>query len=271
MKQDVSHTITFDIVLKVEKVDPFGDATVNVKYSSIKLKQTSPLGPIEYDSSNPSGEMNPVTKVFDSMVGQEMTVILTPKGTIKSIKGLDELSSKIIDSAGTPEGPDRDIIQQTIKENFGDEAMQGMLGNVTGNLPGKPVSIGETWTNKTVISEKMPMIIVQTNTLKEVKDGKAIITTTGMIKPNPDGETLVMGPMSMSMDLTGDMHGTLELDIETGLTVGGNLKQEITGKLTMGGIPGAQALEEGQDKDTPAAESISFPMTIKSVTKFGTF
>ena len=61
------------------------------------------MGPFEYDSTKPLEATDAVSKTFAGMVGQELTVVVSNVGKVKSISGLDNLTSKLIKSTGVKE------------------------------------------------------------------------------------------------------------------------------------------------------------------------
>jgi hypothetical protein len=284
-KQDIKQTMEFLLAMKVEKVDPNGDMMIDCSYKSIKFKQEIPMmGVMEFDSTKNQTDSNPIAKLFSMMVGKSIKVVLSPEGKAKEIKGFDNLISGIMDAAEAKEGPERKMMEETFEKTFNDESFGDMVKNFAGMLPGKPISIGESWTSTTELSKFMPVIMTQTNTLKEIKEGKAIVGIMSTIKPNPDSKPLEMGPMKMTYEMTGEQKGDIEIDLKTGLTVGGEINQDISGKIVMEGIPSEPEKETAKtekpkddtgNKETKAEKSeeqkspvgMTIPMTIKSIIK----
>jgi hypothetical protein len=275
-KQDISQTVEFVITLKTKKVESNGDMTVDFAYKSIKFKQESAGGKIEFDSANPPKESNPVMKVFTAMVGKNVEMIITSNGKVKPISGLEKITSGLMEVSGAKEVPEQNAIKETIDKNFSDESFSSMIKNFAGMLPEKPVSIGESWSVTSETSKDLPMIISTTNTLKSVKGGKAIVGLNGTVKPNPKSNPSTMGNMKMNYDMTGAQSGDIEIDLATGLMTGGEMKQDINGKVIMEStVPPEKGKEEaktdktdkGKTEEAKKPESMSVPISIKSVIK----
>jgi hypothetical protein len=102
-----------------------------------------------------------------------------------------------------------------------------------------------------------PLVVSTTYTLAERKDGVATLNVEATLKSNPDGKPMEMGPMTIKHELKGTQKGTITIDEATGWYAGGEMTQELEGKMTMSGAPGQ-------------TEEASIPISIKSTVTFKT-
>lgn len=254
-EQEIIQTIGIGQTFDVKKVDADGTATIEVTFGPMAMKMEGPQGTFEYDSEDPPDEVPLPGKALGAMVGQGFTMKITPEGRVTDLKGADKMFEAMLESLDLPEGPIKDSIVESLKDQFGEEALKEMMENMTALLPDKPVGIGDSWSHTIVLTKGFPSIMENTWTLTDRKDGVATIKVKSTIKSNPDAPPMKMGPMTMKYKLKGSQKGTVKLDEATGWFVEGEIKQEMSGEIIMGGIPG-QAKEQ------------SLPILIEGVIKF---
>lgn len=254
-EQEINQTIGIGETFNVKKVDADGTATIEVTFGSMSMKMDGPTGQFDYDSEDPPEEIPLPARGFAAMVGQGFTMKMTPDGQVKELSGVGEMLEKIVESLELSEGPMKDMIVEGIKNHFGDKALKEMMEQMLGGFPGKPVGIGDSWSQELTLTMGFPMTIENTCTLIDRKDGVATIKVESTIKPNKDAPPMKIGPMTMKYDLKGTQKGTFKLDEATGWFVGGEMKQKMSGEMTMKGVA---------DQD----EEVSLPMLIDSVIKF---
>ena len=85
-----------EIGLEVKKIDANGVASITVTYLTLKEKTTSAFGEFGYDSTDPCTAVNnPFAPTYAAMMGENVTMRVTPKGKIVEIKGIDEMFSRM--------------------------------------------------------------------------------------------------------------------------------------------------------------------------------
>lgn len=250
-KHDMAQTIGFGYVFDVNDVAKDGTAMIKFTFKSSYFKQQGPTGTIEYDSSNPTDTDHPMAKTFASIMGQSLTMQVTPKWHVKEIKGCDEMINHILEQLDLPEGPTTDQIVKSIKDQFGDKAFKEIWQQMMNIYPEKPIAIGDFWSRRFAYSMGVPMIIENAWILKERKNGIAFIDVNSKIKSDPDAGPVKMGNMTLTYDVTGDQNGTLELLEATGWIIRAKLIQKLSGMVEYSGVP--------------ALEGRNVPISIESV------
>jgi len=95
-QQNINHTKVVEIGLEVKKIDANGVASITVTYLTLKEKTTSAFGEFGYDSTDPCTAVNnPFAPTYAAMMGENVTMRVTPKGKIVEIKGIDEMFSRM--------------------------------------------------------------------------------------------------------------------------------------------------------------------------------
>jgi len=250
-KVDMDQTLGMGYSFAVTDVDAEGTISAKVTYDSVLFRQKGPTGTVEYDSAHPTETVNPMAKAFAAQLGQSFTLALTPEGRITKVEGVDKLFAHVLRSMDIPAGPQRDALEKSPKQQFGDQAMQDSMEQLTAIYPDGPVDVGDSWERKVTMAKGFPMQLENTWQLKSRKDGRATIDVKSKISSNANADPISMGPVSLKYDFTGDQKGELVLDEATGWTVSAKTTQKLTGKVNVKGAPGMPA-------------GMSWPITIES-------
>ena len=255
VEQETKQTIGIGQTWEVKEIADDGTATIVVTWGPVSMKVAGAMMQIEFDSEDPPEEVPMAARSLAALVDQFFTLKMTAAGRVMAIQGVDKMLEKVFESLELPDGEMKDAIVEGIKSEFGQDALQEMMQNMTGILPKKPVGVGDSWSQKVTLTATFPAIMENTYTLIERKDGVATIKLEGTIKPNKDAPPVRKGPMKMRYDLKGWHKGTIKLDEATGWFVAGEVAQEISGVVFMKGAPGD-------------VEERSLPIVIEGVTKF---
>jgi len=256
-EMEMDQTIVLGETFKVTDVDEDGTYTIEVTIGPVAMKMESKMGSFEFDSEDPPDEIPVMAKGIAALVDQAFTLKMTPQGKVVEVSGFEDVFESMMDALEDLEGPMKDQMIDDMKRQFGDDALKEMMENVTAIYPSKPVSVGDSWEQEVVMARTFPLIAKTTYTLAERKDGIASLKIDGTFEPNPDGEPMKMGPMTMKMALKGTQEGTFQIDEATGWFVEGEMTQEMEGEVTVSGAPGAGG-------------EMSIPMRIKGTTTFKT-
>jgi len=165
-----------------------------------------------------------ISKIFGGLIGQSFSMVVNKNGEVVEVKGMTEIFDNMIERVGldTMQGGKQAIAG--FKEQFSDEQVKKNFSESFNMLPNKNIKIGDTWnisTDKSVMG--MGIKTENTYTLKEIKGNQAIVDIVSTFLTDKTEE----GMLAMEMD--GTQTGTLKIDINTGLTIEGDIKQMING------------------------------------------
>lgn len=194
--------------LTTRSTDPEKGSTVEMEYESLKFKLVTGDTEIEFDSSKTSKD-DPYDAMLRPLVGLKLTVSFDTDGNITSVTS-DE-------SAGG--------LSSLISGQFsGADVAKGVFGPISGlSKSDRRAAVGESWTNEDVISGGMGTTKIKTtNTLENVRGGKANIAIKGTVMLDGSGSTGL--PLVNIKDST--IKGKAVWDVEGGMLE--SMQQEHT-------------------------------------------
>jgi len=250
-EQETHQTMVIGRTLDVKDVDEAGTATIEVTFGPAAMKVKGRQGTFEYDSEDPPDEVPPPAMSLAAIVDEGFTVKMTPEGRVTEITGVDKMLERLCEAIEALDEETKKEIVESMKRQFGDDAMKQMMESITAILPDEPVAVGDSWSQEIALTVPFSAVFEITGTLTDRTGGVSTVELDCTIKPNPDAPPVKMGSMSMTYKLEGTQKGTLKIDEATGWFAEGQITQEIEGEMIM----------------TSAGEpdEVSVPMLIKSV------
>lgn len=228
--QDVQSSSSSVVRTTVLEVDPDGSALVRTVYESFKMSQRSPMGSVEYDSSNPPDSVPVAARPYAALVGSEFTMRISPQGGMTDVQGMEAMMDRVLETSGLPAGP---MLEQT-RESVS-QMMEGMWSGVS-TLPAEPIVVGDSWGSTAPPAAGLPFNFETTLTLVGRRNGVAMIDIRVVMG---EGEsTMEIGPMTMRYDVEGEQTGTMEIDEATGWPIRSRLEGSFSGTIEMEGLPG---------------------------------
>lgn len=214
----------------VDDLDDHGVATLSVRYDSIRLDSTGPAGQLSYDSQQPNGTSPPVA--IAALVGQSFQATVNPIGIVQNIRGLDRLLAAAISQITLDEGPLRQAVEKTLRQQLDPANVKLLMQNLFGVLPNHPVGVGETWP-KHIDSHTGPSVATDANYVLKARDnGVAIIGLTGRCA-TPANAAMDAALTKVSYDLSGSLDGEFQIQESTGWTWLATINQSLTGTVTL--------------------------------------
>jgi hypothetical protein len=217
--------------------DMRGNTDIRLIYKRVKLIQDFGGQRFEYDSDNPPEFLDPSMKSMASLIGSDLYVNLTPEGKVLNVEGIDSLLDRTISAMDLPESPQKDVIIDNLKKQFGYDAMKQALEQITAFYPQNPVAVGDRWKSDVNLTSGFPMRIISNYALKSRENGRAEITVSSEILSDPASNKMTMGPLTMAYDIRGGQTGSIQADEATGLPLNSTLNLDFTGTVTVSGVP----------------------------------
>lgn len=231
--QNLSQTFGFGYTFLVDEIGEDGIASVTVLYDSVLVKQHSPEGSVEYDSSQAEQGIPPALKAFAALPGQSIRMKIGPTGVVHEVDGMTHLLRRLISQLNLPAGPERQLMEKTLESQLSDEALRRAMENMMAIYPEKPVAIGDSWTRGFAVNQGFPVIIDNVWKLRERKEGRAVIDVSAEIKTDPEAGAVDMGGLPLLYDMTGSQSGFLVVSESTGWIDEGRLTQDLSGSVTL--------------------------------------
>ena len=219
LTQNIGTDYTFDITEGHN-----GEKDIKVTYNRIFIKSVAMGNTMTLNSDDQdSTKKNP----FSGLKGASFFMTVTPNGGIKTVAGID----KMLDNMAVKMSNDTNQVKQIKNElgkQFSAEVVKQTMESSFKIYPDRAVNIGDSWTVDTKMQMSMPIETITKYTLKEVKDGIAILSVKGTLVSKGTFET--MGN-KMETDLSGTNSGETSLDIKTGMVLNSHLRIELYGKM----------------------------------------
>jgi len=239
-KMELDQTMKIGLDFNVVRVLDNGDAEIEVTYKRTGYRFYNPMiGTFEYDSDNPPAKIPPPALGFAALIGKGFTIVISPKGEVRELRGLDQMLAQVVNDLDLPPqaASAREQIVAALKKQFGDDATKEMLGQTFNIFPPDSIPIGGTWRKRIEMRSVYPMVIDARYTLQSIKENEAHISLSAEIGSNPKTSPLTFGGMTMEYQFSGKMEGELVLDLESGLTKSGRTNQVFSGEMKITGGP----------------------------------
>ena len=228
-KQVILDSASVVFAFELLSVDEVGDMAIKVTYDSIRLNEEAPGGKVAYDSTL-GGEVQPLVRGLASLVGQSVTMRISPDGRVRSVTGADELVAKGIEKYNALSEPWRSSMSKILQDRFGNQPTSEMMQGLFGVYPEQPVAVGERWSRKFSMSIGTAECFYK---ITDRKNGVLNIKTYATVTPDPDAPPIQMGLSLVKSELNGKQEGTLQLDEATGIPVGSKDTNSSSGNLVI--------------------------------------
>lgn len=223
---------TMDYGYEVQSVDAGGIATVRATYLRVASQMRAQGVETSFDSDKGADSIPARFKPLYALVGKSFTMKITPKGKVLSVTGLSKALEGILKDSSL-EGKAREQFLETMKKQFGDEAMKTMMEKALNIYPSHPVAIGDSWSKTVSVSQMVPLTMENTWTLKEVDDKTVTLDMASVIRPAEGKSTVNMSGLEVDVALQGTQSGVVVLDRKSGWTLSSNAIQSVYGTMSV--------------------------------------
>jgi hypothetical protein len=218
----VSQQTAMTYAFKILSVDPSGLTSVQTSYEDLSLSVRGPEISLDFDSDSPQN-VSPALAPLAGLIGDGFIYSVDARGEVSGIRGLKELTDRILSKAESSVAPILTPILQTL---FTQEAVKASLASFFGFYPRGKVSVGDAWNAEQSAGGNLPMDMVNRWTLQSISGKRARLSL----------ETTVsnLNPRSGVM-ISGTNEGTLEVELSTGVPVSASFKQKMSGSVMIEG------------------------------------
>ena len=207
-------------------------------FESIGMSMISDFFEMSFDSNTTSvfateEDLSPMLKALTNL---PFNMVVDRRGNVQSVSGLEQIMEAMVAVLG--DEIDEQTKQQMLAQfdqQFSSESMQTTMGQSLTVFPEHPIRVGESWTTTTTVNAGVAMTTEVTTTLKSVRGNIAVLESKGefstdapIVQNMHDAET--------QMTMTGTQSGTMEIDMNTGWVVGGEMVQNIKSEIDFQGM-----------------------------------
>ncbi len=237
VEQSTTQKYEFVYIYDVTDVESNGDMAMNLIFESVKASVQTPQGSEEYDSEDENSSPGMQTMAYAAMDDQQLQMVMTDRGEINEIGGIDKLLDNMLDMYNVNDPAQRQQVRATLENQISDESLKSQMTGISVVFPEKAVSVGDGWATTTQSQMSFPMMINSSYTIKSITDKSVEIAVNASVK-TLDGEPMSMQGMEMVVSLEGTQSGVLVIDRDTGWTISSTITQEIGGSMEI--LPNAQ-------------------------------
>lgn len=224
------YSTTFDIRWDVLAPAPNGGIRVRWTFARASYHQESPEGSMTYDSAAPSGEPVPTPALpYATLVGQSIEASLSPAGDVTALGGAEALQIHMEDALAGLDADAANELRASLASQFSAEALRERAVLSIPVMPAAPVATGDSWGRQKRLDMGVPIDMNATYRLVERRDGKCQVESMAMLATANEqaGEQVANGTLSLT--LTGEQRGRLEVDEASGMIVKGRYEQRLSG------------------------------------------
>ena len=206
---------------------------LKVIYETLSFTMESPMMNLNYNSEVDSVSDNPMHNALRAVVGVPFDVKIDNKGKVLSVTGFDNVYSGMVDNFG---GNSEMVSQmaESIKKQFGNEAMKNSIAVMTDIFPDSKVEVGDSWEKSVVQNAGMSITTNSNITLTEADNNQWTLQGKSELVSNPDS-TMEMNGMTQMFDMKGTSEFTMILDAKSGWIKEGDVVQELEGVVSVEG------------------------------------
>ncbi len=251
-QQTVEVSVGMGQKLDVLDVDSAGNMQIRYTFIWVMNKQTTPMGSVSYDSAQQQTTPPPGTEPLAALLNQSYTVKLSPQGRVLDIQGVEQMKAAV--QKKLPPGAEAGPMANVVNPFTDKQGLKEITESMMAIYPDKPVDMGQSWTDKRVLTAGFGRIEEAKWTLLKEEAGVAVLGVTGKIQSNPNAAPMENQGMKMRFDIGGTMEGAVRIVEETGLIQSDQAHQQLKGEIRL----------EGGGQGQPA---MAIPMVIDSNSK----
>ncbi len=194
---------------------------------------SSPMLKMGYDAENPMENPTDLDKihekVFKSVIGTSFTALITPDGSVHSIKGLESIIKEVKKAVAEYGEMGTQLSNSIIRQWLGESALKGMFEQSLKIYPAKDVKQGDSWNTESTYGISNKESTINTSyTLKGIKSDVATVGAEGTVDLNPAG--------GLDGVLSGTQSGVILINTKTGIPDSSDLTLDVNGSVKQNGM-----------------------------------
>ncbi|MDX9972164.1 MAG: DUF6263 family protein [FCB group bacterium] len=229
----IKQEVEYRYAIAVDSIDADGaiNATVTWEEAAIHRDMKGEVVGDEPMTPAVNADAAARARLLEALKGQRFRLRTTSAGEVLEVSGTGDAVAQLTKVLEPSSEEERALTEQSVREQYGDQAMREIMQRVLAVYPPKPVAVGESWVRTLTATKGFPFVIKSTYTLKEAApdrvaiEEKAEVTTDTKPIANPPGTG------TTSYSLTGGQAGTITLWRDTGWYAEATLNQQAYGHV----------------------------------------
>lgn len=251
-------TTTMAMQQNVISVSAEGQTVIQISIDSMRVESQTADQTMIYDSNDPAASTDtPEFAQFAGMIGQPITVTLSPEAAANKIEGIEQILDKMLgeNEITTEVAMMRDMLTKTFEQSYAKATI----------IPfgGKPMVIGDSWQDVTDLNLQMfSMVLTNTYTLKERNAGLATFDLNGDFALGEFNFPGLMQEENIKMTIENGKNGNTQkgvvvIDEKTGM-----LKSNVFDQ-TMSVIMKLEGEDAGQSLAVPIEQTVHMDLQLQ--------
>lgn len=226
----IRQSMTFVTSYEVIEVDVEGQITIEATYEQIVTEMASPFtGEVRFDSSDEAAVVPSEFEGLSRMVGQSLTLTLSPDGSLVDVVGVDELMAMITGPIPSSQ-PDLESLMQDLTSMFDENSDTGGITGLMGSFPEGEIAVGDTWERQIITEIPFETRNNVAYTVTSIKAGGISLQMEGETEFDMSEFMSNLGLGEMTFEMRGSQTGEILIDIATGMLVSSTIEQSLTGE-----------------------------------------
>ena len=212
--------------------DSMGNYIFRIHYEDLHLFSKNNDSETEENSNPGSFSEKFVEKALAVLKEQSLSATVSTSGEVLEIKGLADLSERLMFSLGVKDQASKTVIRSQLDKMMGRGMIQGHLNQLLKIFPDSLVRIGDKW--KIVHQDDDPILKSSSSfVLKDVNDEIAFVQSVSELNSGPN-PVAIMG-YTVIPQFKGKQEGRYELETGTGMVMHSDVVSEVQGTMQMQG------------------------------------
>jgi hypothetical protein len=235
---DIGNHMKMNSLYVVNSVDE-NTIDMDFMFTSMRMDMSAAGFELSFDSETDTefATAEDMSPLFRAITNLPFNMVMDRQGNVKSVSGMEKMIDAMF-SVFDDEIDDftKEQMVAQLGQQFDSESMQTTMGQSFAIFPENPVRIGESWkTTGTVNAGQVNLNMDMKTTLKSVNSHIAVLHVHGEFSTDAPIVQVTNG-METSVTLTGTQHGTMEIDMNTGWIIKGELTQDMKTEVEVQGM-----------------------------------
>lgn len=230
-KKENGNLIQMNVSYETSK-DSSSNLLFHITYNSFKAKIETENQVKNLDASSTSEEAPPTEKMFAAFKGAQLKAVVSPKGEVKSLNGLQDLFKHMEQIAGDDEEA-LSMLRNSVQKNMGQEYFQNSIESMFKLFPDSIMNIGQSWELENIVNNEFRSTVKSVFALRKIADGIAYLDVKGDII-SKDEKIAIQG-VNAKVDMEGTQQGEMQIEEKTGMLLQSNLKLNAKGSIDVMG------------------------------------
>lgn len=228
-KQSVNNQIESIMAFKVLSAEA-GTLTLDTWYEQLKMTIETAMGKMVMNSDTVQ-DVNPGSKILNQLMNNHFTIKMTPYGEITDVIGSEKVMEDAIIALKGMEESQISMMKESVKQFTSKDALKGSLEMSLRCFAGKPVGIGDSWTNQTELASVISAVVNNTWKLTDRKGGVSFLEGKSSMKSKEKTSPQVINGIPVTYNITGESQISSKVNEKTGWVIESTTNQDITGEM----------------------------------------